>query len=49
VPDHRAIVDAIRRGDANVARSAVPALLGQAEADAITSLRQRESPYERAR
>jgi DNA-binding FadR family transcriptional regulator len=42
VPDHRAIVDAVRRGDADGARAAVRKLLVQAEDDAMTSLRKRD-------
>jgi DNA-binding FadR family transcriptional regulator len=44
VPDHRAIFDAIRRGDAATARAAVRALLAQAEADAMEGLRLEERP-----
>ncbi|MBV9220654.1 MAG: FadR family transcriptional regulator [Methylobacteriaceae bacterium] len=43
VPDHRAIFDAIRRGDPDAARVAVRALLTQAEADAMQGLKLRES------
>ena len=43
VPAHRAIVDGIRRGDPDVARAAARALLIKSEADAMTSLRARES------
>jgi DNA-binding FadR family transcriptional regulator len=39
VPDHRAVVDAIRRGDPDAARTAVRALLTQAEADAMAGLK----------
>jgi DNA-binding FadR family transcriptional regulator len=40
VPNHRAIFEAIRRGDADGARAAVRALLVQSEADAIASLKE---------
>jgi DNA-binding FadR family transcriptional regulator len=43
VPGHRAIVDAIRRGDPDGARSAVRALLIKSESDAMKGLRARES------
>jgi DNA-binding FadR family transcriptional regulator len=39
IPDHRAIFDAIRRGDPEAARLAVRSLLVQAEADAMQGLR----------
>jgi DNA-binding FadR family transcriptional regulator len=39
IPDHRRIVEAIRRGDPEAARAAVRTLLGQAEADAMASLK----------
>jgi len=42
IPDHRMIVDAIRRGDPEAARAAVRTLLIQAEADAMTDLRKSE-------
>jgi len=42
VPGHRLIVDAIRCGDTEAARSAVRALLAKAESDAMTSLRRKE-------
>jgi DNA-binding FadR family transcriptional regulator len=42
VPGHRAIVDAIRRGDPDGARSAVRALLIKSESDALTGLREKE-------
>jgi DNA-binding FadR family transcriptional regulator len=42
VPGHRAIVDAIRRGDPDGARSAVRALLIKSESDALTGLRAKE-------
>jgi DNA-binding FadR family transcriptional regulator len=40
VPDHRAIMDAIRRGDAETARSSVRRLLLLAETEAATSIRE---------
>jgi len=43
VPDHRSIVDAIRRGDPGAARLAVATLLIQAEADAMEGARQRRA------
>ena len=42
VPAHRAIFDPIRRGDSDAARTAVRALLVEAESDAMTCLRGRE-------
>jgi DNA-binding FadR family transcriptional regulator len=52
VPGHRLIVDAIRRGDPDAARLAVRALLGQAESEAMDSLREdagRSSDRDRGR
>ena len=43
VPDHRIIVDAIRRGDADAARVAVRALVAHAERDAMALLRNRDN------
>jgi DNA-binding FadR family transcriptional regulator len=42
IPSHRAILDAIRRGDPAAARKAVNALLVRAEVDALDGLRLRE-------
>jgi DNA-binding FadR family transcriptional regulator len=42
IPRHRAIVEAIRRGDPDAARHAVRALLIEAESDAMTSLRRKD-------
>ena len=42
VPDHRTIVDAIRRGDADEARAAARTLVAKAEADAMILLRYRD-------
>ena len=42
VPSHGAILDAIKRGDANGARAAFLTLLGTAEVDAMNGIRERE-------
>ena len=42
VPQHGAVLDAIRRGDADGARAAFRALLTQAESDAMSGLRTRD-------
>jgi len=42
VPSHGAILDAIKRGDANGARAAFRELLGTAEVDAMNGLRKRD-------
>jgi len=42
IPDHRAILDAIRRGNPDAARASVLALLAEAEADAMEGLRLEE-------
>ncbi|SEC99749.1 transcriptional regulator, GntR family [Rhizobiales bacterium GAS191] len=43
IPDHRAIFDAVRRGDSEAARQAVHALLSQAEADAMEGLKLKDA------
>ena len=43
IPEHRAIVEAIRGGDSDAARRAVRALLIEAESDAMASLRRKEA------